>query len=166
MSRLYDNALAVASLLEQLHEHEMNDDEALVSDMIEAQTDLMEIVSWILRHNDDDIALIDGITARQKEMITRKGRLRDRVDARREVIRKALETAGIDKLELPECTVALTRRAPQLVISDIDALPPGYLILQPPKPDRAALTQALRTGATIEGAHLDNGSQSISVRKK
>ena len=51
----------------------------------------------------------------------------------------------------------------RLEISDESKLCRHYLIPQPPKPDRAGITHALKQGLALEGASLVQGQPYITV---
>ena len=72
-------------------------------------------------------------------------------------------------LRLPSATISVTRRPPGLVIADEADIPAQFWV-QPdppaPKLDKKALLAALNDNQVIPGAGLDNGSVSLTVRRK
>lgn len=74
-------------------------------------------------------------------------------------------------MKLPTATLTLSTRAPGLIVTDEADIPAKYWVEQPrpaPKLDKKALTADLReeNAAPIPGATLDNGSFSLTVRRK
>ena len=102
---------------------EQSDDEELLLDMLEGETDLFEIVTKLLNANEDDEGRKAALT---EQMNVRKER-RDKCDARivkrREVIRELMEIAGVQKLPLPEATISRQKVKAKVSVKDPDAVP-------------------------------------------
>lgn len=96
----------------------------------------------------------------------RAERLGQRVKAKRDVARSAMEEAGIDSILEADFTLSLRNAAPSVVITDEDAIPEWFWIPQSPKLDKRALLDAPKAGTAVTGAELSNGESSLSVRTK
>jgi hypothetical protein len=93
-------------------------------------------------------------------------------EARIERLRAAIERAIVmsempTPLKLPAATVSVAKRKPGVVIDNEAEIPSRFFVEPPPpapKLDKKALAAALAEGA-IPGAHLDNGSMSLTIRR-
>jgi len=56
--------------------------------------------------------------------------------------------------------------ARRVVVTDAAAIPAEYLHQPPPRPDTAAIGNALRGGASVPGAALTNGSPHLFIRAR
>lgn len=153
--------LQVAAIVMHLRD-QFEDDEQLLLDTLEGETDLFEVARKLLdgmeADEGDKAALSEQIEARQ----ARKGRADTRIKARREALALLMEAARIDKLPLPEATVSLRRVAPKPIVTDAEALPDAFVTFVR-KPNLAAIKDA---ETLPPGCALDNGGTSITVRRK
>ncbi|MBX5063281.1 siphovirus Gp157 family protein [Rhizobium lentis] len=162
-------AEAAKRLVASLHLQGVDSDEELVADAVEGQTDLKEAIESALAEIDECEVHIIGLKAKEDEFATRRKRLEERVDRIRALIEQAMLTAEQHLFRLTGGTVSLNRRQPGLIVSNDADIPTRFWIEQErpaPKLDKKALTEALRNGEAIPGANLDNGSFSLSVRRK
>lgn len=141
---------------------QFEDDEQLLLDTLEGETDLFEcarkLLDGIEADEGDKSVLSEQIEARQ----ARKARADARIKARREALGSLMEAAGVDKLPLPEATVSLRRVAPKPIVTDADALPDAFVTFVR-KPNLSAIKEA---ETLPPGCSLDNGGTSITVRRK
>ncbi len=160
---------AAKSLLSDLREQEAADDEELVADTIEGETSLIEALQSALEQNDEDEALVIGLKAKEEQFATRRAAIQARIERRTALMERAMMETEQTTLRLPTATLTLAKRAPGLVIASESDIPARFWVAQPrpaPKLDKAALKEALKANETIPGATLDNGSVSLSVRRK
>lgn len=161
-------AEAAKRLMSNLRSQGLDDDQELVADTIEGETSLNEALEAAVAELDEGDILVAGIKAKEAELADR----RRRIEARNERIKATIEQAMIateqDSLRLPTATLTLTKRAPGLIVTNEADIPTKFWIEQErpaPKLDKKALRAALDEGE-IPGATLDNGSRSLSVRRK
>lgn len=162
-------AEAAKRLVSSLRIQGVDGDEELVADTIEGQTDLREAIEAALAEVDECEIHIIGLKAKEDEFRTRRGRLEDRVERIRAMIEQALLTSEQPSMRLAVATISLNKRLPGLIVSNEADIPTRFWVEQErpaPKLDKKALTEALRNGESISGATLDNGSFSLSVRRK
>lgn len=145
---------------------ELAEDDQLVADMIEGETDLHEMIGRVFLSIDEDQILITGVKERQKELADRKSRLEKRVNAIREMIGKAMEIGEISKLELPTATLSLRRVPLGLVVEKEEQIPAEYFVEQDPRLDKKILLEALKDGEAVPGATLSNGGETLAIRRK
>lgn len=139
-------------------------DLALLSDMIEGETSLFEAIDNALLDLASTNALIEAIDSLINTVGKRRDRLENRADLTKAAIQTAMGVAEVRSLKRPLATISLGRKAPSLVVTNEANIPPDYWKPQPPKLDKKALGDALKAGATVPGAELSNGGETISVR--
>ncbi|KKC39549.1 siphovirus Gp157 family protein [Devosia epidermidihirudinis] len=145
------------------------DDAELVADAIEGETDLLEAISEALAANDDDEALVIGLKAKEGQFEARRNAIQKRIERRTALIEQAMVATEQTTFRLPTATLTLAKRAPGVVIANEADIPARFWIAQErpaPKLDKAALKEALKAKEAVPGASLDNGSVSLTVRRK
>lgn len=144
------------------------DDEQLVTDSIEGETGLLEAIDAALAEIDECEILIVGIDEKLKVLEARKKQQKDRADRIRALIERAmLETEQLS-LRLPTGTITLRKSGPSLVITNEADIPASFWVEQErpaPKLDKKALAEAVKS-KPIPGASLDNGTFSLSIRRR
>lgn len=138
------------------------DDEQLLADTIEGETELYTIAERLLSANEHDSAMLDALTAQIADRQSRKARFKSRVDARRELILELMQLAKTDKMELPEATISVRKINPKMTIVDADMVPDSYCTFVR-KPDMAAIKAAT---IHVTGTTMDNGGYGLTVRTK
>ncbi|MBB5663217.1 hypothetical protein GGE68_001393 [Rhizobium leguminosarum] len=162
-------AEAAKRLMSSLRIQGVDGDEELVADVIEGQTDLKEAIDAALAEIDELEIYITGLKAKEDEFSTRRHRLEERVERIRAMIEQAMLTSEQQSFRLAGGTVSLSRRQPGLIVNNEADIPARFWVEQErpaPKLDKKALAEALRNGEAVAGATLDNGSYSLSVRRK
>lgn len=159
------HAEAARAVREGLAAVGVEDDEALLIDTIEGETDLLEILDALVAQEDEDLILLEGVKARLADMSERKRRFEKRMASRRAVIDQALAIAELKKVERPTYTLTLANRKPSLVISEEADIPTRFWKPEP-KLDRRALQAALEDGEPVPGACLSNAAPSATIRRK
>lgn len=160
---------AAKNLLSGLKDHGIEDDAELVADTIEGETNLLEAIDAALSEIDECEILIAGLDEKIKVFEARKKAQKDRTERIRALIEQALVTTEQTSLKLPTATLSLTKRAPGLVITNEADIPARFWIEQErpaPKLDKKALSEALKGNEDVPGATLDNGTLSLSVRRR
>jgi len=160
---------AAKSLLVSLHEQGAGDDAELVADTIEGETNLVEAIDAALSEIDECEILIAGLDEKIKVFDARKKQQKDRSERIRALIEQALVATDQTSMKLPSATLSLTKRAPGLVVTNEADIPARFWVEQErpaPKLDKKALAAALKDDEEVPGATLDNGSLSLTVRRK
>lgn len=166
MNRLHEEALAARRLVEHLTAAGQDDDEQLVNDMIEGSTELGEVMSWALGKIDEAASLRDAATERARQCKARAERFNTRVDRMSEIVREALEIAGLKKLELAEATLSVRTSPPAVVVIEEGRIPGAYFETRTEtRLNKAKLRADLLAGASVDGATLENIRNTLSIRR-
>lgn len=150
-------------LQDQLRQDFADIDDETLADTLEGLSDFPQVIEEIVRSSLDDEAMIAGLKLRADAMAARMGRLKERHQKKRQLAAWALGAAGLGKLKACDFSVNLSEGALKLELYDESKLPLSYLVPQPAKPDRTAITTALKTGLAVEGAELVRGQPYITV---
>lgn len=140
-----------------------------LADTLEGESNLDEMIIKTIRSNEDDEALVLGLSARLDELAERQARLKQRIATKRELVASVMDRADKKKIIAPDFTLSLSKRPRSVVIIDEDEIPAAFKVAQEPpapRPDKKALKEALEGGATIPGACLSNAAPSLTVRRK
>lgn len=160
-------AEAAKRLIAQLRD-QGHDDQELIADSIEGETALPEAIAAAIDYIDEREVLIVGLKAKEQAFSDRRQAIEAQVETARAAIEQAMIATDLPSLPLPTATVFISRRKPALIVQNEADIPSQFFKEQErpaPKLDRKALTEALAAGP-VPGATLDNGSFSLSVRRK
>lgn len=162
-------AEAAKRLVANLKDQGAAEDAELVADSIEGETNLVEAIEAALAEIDEEEIHIVGLKAKEADFAERRRKKEAKVERVRALIEQAMLATDQKSFRLPTATLTLTERAPGLVVTNEADIPVKFWIEQErpaPKLDKKALTAALKDKEQIPGATLDNGSLSLSVRRK
>ncbi len=137
-------------------------DETLVADMIEGETNLIEAIDHTLAKVALDMAHCDALKAHLATVGHRLERIQHRIDMTRQAVLLAMSVAEQRKLARPLATLSIRPMPPSVTVMEEANIPPNYWKPQPPKLDKKAIGDALKAGATIPGAILSNGGETLS----
>ena len=140
-------------------------DEVLVRDTIEGETNLHELIKATMASMDQDTILIEGLVAHLDALKPRLERLKKRLLAKKAAVEQAMMIGEIKRLETPTGMLSIKATPRQLQITDEAAIPSDWWTAQDPKLDKRALLKALKGGAKIPGAQLDNGGIALQLRR-
>lgn len=140
-------------------------DESTLRDTIEGETGLHESIAEVVALLTTCEALRAGLIAKIAEFDARLARYEGRIDFLRSAIEQAMVIGELTKLELPEATLSLGRRAANVVITDEARVPAKFWKPSEPTLDRKALKEALKNKEDVPGATLGNGSVSLTIRR-
>lgn len=144
------------------------DDETLLADSIEGETDAMEGVSRVLRWIHERNAYVAALKQTRADLADRQKRFEEGIDTARAALATFMDTVGLTKIERPEATLSLRPAGPTVAYAaDFDPeLLPEELRRWKCEADKPAVKAALEAGETIEGATLNNGGTVLTVRVK
>lgn len=161
-------AEAAKRLMKSLFE-EGEDDKELIADTIEGQTGLNEAIEAALSEIDECEVMIAGLKAKETAFEARRRSAENRAERIRAMIEQAMVATDQQSIRLATATLSLARRQPSVVITNEADIPVRFWIEQErpaPKLDKKALAEALKGEEPIPGANLDNGTLSLSVRRR
>lgn len=140
-------------------------DELTLADTTEGLTDLHDLLAAAIRGalEDEDRALL--LKLRIARMTGRLDRFLARAERRRATIREAMADCDIKQITREDFTASLRQAPPKVVILDEKAIPQTFVEMRPHIRKRE-LGDALKDGATVEGAMLSNPGMSLSVRTR
>jgi hypothetical protein len=144
---------------------ELADDGETLSDTLEGETNLPDVLADLIRSARRDEAMADGLGTIIKDNHERKSRLQARADKRRRMVLALMNAVEMGKLEQPDFTASVRRVPPGVVVTDEAALPDDYCRITR-APDKTKLRDALGRGEAIPGATLGNGSDTLTIRTR
>ena len=162
-TRLQRETEAARILREQLADI-AGDDEDVLRDSIEGETNLHELIAAVVEEVAADAASVDGIKAHIETMRGRKERLEARIEAKRSAILNAMAIGEIKKMELPIATLSRKPTPPKVHIVDEAEIPSSFWKRAEPTLDKRALAEALKEKQAIPGVTLSNGSETLAIR--
>src|SRR4051812_28562941 len=142
-------------------------DDALKLDMLEGETDVLEVVKRLVRAALDAEAMAEAAKARQVDLAVRRTRFEARAESVRETAKAMLDALGGNRLQDPEFTVSLKMGPPKVIVTDEAALAEEFWRTTVSRTvDKPLVKAALDAGRPVQGAALSNGAQILSVRTK
>lgn len=156
---------AARSLLANIRDVIGDDDDAL-RDAVEGETNLIEALALADERLIEIAALLDGIEVAIKTLKTRADRLESQSERFRAAMMNAMSDLGLKKVELPTATLSLAKSPDSVrIVSEAD-LPSQYMVEKVEiRPDKKALLDQLKSGASIPGAELANGAPRLTIRR-
>lgn len=152
-------------LREQLEQgHDL--DPATLLDTLEGETELHESLLVVYEEIMENISLLSGLDSTIEALQVRAGRLKKTNETLRNVILSAMDKAGLKTIKGPLATLTARKGKPAAIIDEESDIPSKFFTPQPPKLDKKAVKNALDEGEAIPGAHLSNGSISLTIRVK
>ena len=162
---LHNEANIARDLLDIISES-IEGDEQASADMIEGETSLFEALERAIAEVRDCDIIVTGCEDAINTLEARKRRATNRKGTIRAAIEQAMVTADQKSIALPTATLTISHRGGKAIVSETSEVPAKFFKQPAPKLDQAALTKALRDGETVPGAHLSNGTVSLTIREK
>jgi len=141
---------------------ELIEDGATLSDTLEGETDLPDVLARIIRDARRDEAMADGLGTLIKDEQDRKSRLTARAEKRRRIAQALMDAVEMGKLEQPDFVASIRSVPPKVEITDEAALPETFVKIVR-SPDKTAIKDALKRGEQVPGAVLGNGSTTLAI---
>lgn len=146
----------------------LGDDDDLMNDMIEGETDVMERVSRLLRWMALQGANASALKEVESDFAARRARYDERVQWARTALLRFMDEVGLKKVERPEATLSTRDGSASVIYAadfDVEALAPS-LVRTKKEADKAAIKAELEAGHEVTGARLSNGGRILTVRVK
>lgn len=144
-----------------------DDDHQLKLDMLEGETELLEVIRALLNANENDEGVILSLDGQIADRKTRKERAEARIESRKKAISALMDCAQETSLKLPEATLSLRTLQPRPKVVSPDELPDAFLTeVVTVKANMEAIKEAMERGETIPGVVMTNGAASLTIRRK
>lgn len=141
---------------------ELEHDEVLRMDMVEGETNAMEMLDELIRVEREAKALQDAIADEMDRLNKRLQRFVDRQRLVRKFMLQILECAGLKKVERPAVTVSISAGRQKVVITDENALPDDCVRIKR-EPDKTRIGSLLHRGGYVPGAALSNAESVLRI---
>lgn len=167
MPSLYDltkERLALQSKLEEL-----DFDTQTIQDTLEAGSTELEAkitdYGYVIKNLD---VFTDAMKAEEKRMADRRKSHEARVEHIKEWLLTNMVACGITKIDCPAFSIAVKTNPPKVVFDDARLVPGAYIrtppiIIPESVPDKKLITEAIKSGLTVNGCHLEQ-SQRIEIK--
>lgn len=143
---------------------EFGDDDDMLRDMIEGETNLHGLLSRAIFELAATEGEQEGIKAAVEKMVERHKRKGRQVEALRDAIFAAMEVAGLQKHQAPAGTASIRMGKPKVEVIDESMIPAEYKTTPAPVVNKAAVKAALEHGAEVPGAALSNVAPVLAIR--
>ena len=150
----------VAAMLRDYH-----DDETLYWDTLDGETDVMDIVEYLICEAveaDHHAAAAKGMS---KLYADRASRLQMKRRAVNDAIMTIMDATGQDKIPHPLATISRRKGRPSVTIINEEEIP-TQLTKTVRTADKTAIKKQLEAGEDVPGATLDIGADTVSMRIK
>ena len=162
------HTITAKGLADALRERGFDDDEELIADAIEGETDAMEAVSRLLRWMNERQATAQSLKALEADYAARRKRFEEAIKTARGALARFMDETGLPKIERPEATLSMRKGAPSVIYpADLDpeTLPEQFRRWTCDA-DKAAIKEAMLAGEEVPGLTLSNGETTLAVRVK
>ena len=153
--------------IEQVAEmlRDYSDDEALYWDTLDGETDVMDVVEYLICEGVE----ADHHAAAAKEMskvfADRASRLQRKRHAVNDAIMTIMDVTGQDKIPHPLATISKRKGRASVAIINEEEIP-TQLTKTVRTADKTAIKKQLEAGEDVPGATLDIGADTVSMRIK
>lgn len=130
----------IKSIAEQLDEI-CGDDERLFTDMMEGESNIVEIAEHLHQERAQTLETLTGIAEREKNLSARKSRLQAKEEAIKAAIGKLLRAGKLSKVELAEVTYSVRSGASKLEIVNESAVPTHLCRTPRPVPEKTRINE-------------------------
>ncbi|SFI83733.1 siphovirus Gp157 family protein [Albimonas pacifica] len=144
---------------------DFGEDDQLVADMLEGETDFHEVAGVLLKAMFEADAQADANKALAQEYAARASVLSARSQHIKDKLASLMRATGLRKLPHALATVSVRAVAPSLIYDGEPSCLPEDLRREKIEADKTAIKKALEAGRTVPGARLSNGGETISIRR-
>ena len=134
---------AKQTLLDQLRALTADDPDFFM-DLLEGETNLLELIAALDASIVDDEILVDGAKAALDKLQNRKRTAENRIELKRRLLAHTLQQIGLKTLRTPTATLSLAEASLKAIAVAPEEIPARWWKPQPPKLDQDGLTKAVR----------------------
>lgn len=156
MTALYQLAADFCAQAEKLADMDL--DPQTLADTLESISGDVEVkaqnVAMFCRNLE---ATADAIKAHREAQKEREDAMRKRAEALKSYLARCMDACGIQKIEGPGIALSF-RKSSAVVINEPGLIPAQYMRQPdspPPAPDKTAIAAAIKAGAEVPGAHVE-----------
>jgi hypothetical protein len=120
------------------------DDPDFLTDLIEGETNLLELIAALDASIVDDEILVDGAKTALDKLQNRKRTAENRIELKRRLLAHTLQQIGLKTLRTPTATLSLAEASLKAIAVAPEDIPARWWKPQPPKLDQDGLTKAVR----------------------
>ena len=164
-ARQLETALSDAQILIEQIRAIAEDDDTLVLDTIEGQTNILELIALVDAAEAEDQANLEALDIFAKKLGARKDRIKKRIDMKRAILANALDMIGKKKFETPLGTISISPKPVIAIVTDEAEIPARFWKPQAPVLDKAALNAAIKAHEKIPGATESNGGIVVRITR-
>lgn len=161
----HDFVRAQIDRLRLTHPTVWDDDEQLLSDMLEGTTQLHEYLNALMKEVLDLEAFLLGIPDIIETLRSRKVRMEAKLESLRHLMQSLLEHADLKKIELPARTLSIKAGTPHVIVTDESLLPPDCIRVRR-EPDKVAIAKKIKGGEIVMGATMSNPEPTLQMSKR
>lgn len=154
----------IANLI--LQNPELAEDEVLRADMIEGETEAFDFLRLVERERQTATSMAGAIASNIAELGLRQERFERREKSMRALMMKIMDAANLRTAILPEATLSIRNGQQKLVGDAVPDVMPDQFVRTKIELDRAAIKEALKSGAVVTGFELSNAEPILSIRTK
>lgn len=159
-------ASQVVSVMDMLASIGVDDDDRLVLDTLEGETDLFAMLSKLLEQIEDDEGQVGALKYQIESRKHRIAAAEARIERARVMIGRLMDFAQRDKITLPEATLSRRTVNAKLEIANPSAVPERLCAVKY-VPDKAAINEAYADADALPNwLTRTPESKSITVRRK
>jgi chromosome segregation ATPase len=161
MTSLYQLTNEFQLLATKLNESDY--DEQTIADTLEGASGDIETkatnVAMFIRNLESSA---EAIKQAEKEMSDRRKAIEKKAESIRQYLKDNMQRCGITKIDSPYFALTLKKNPPSVIIDDAGAIA-GELYVYPeapaPYPDKKAISELLKAGKVVNGAHLEQAER-------
>jgi hypothetical protein len=143
----------------------LGNDEEMIHDAIEGQTNLLETIDAAVVRCNTLGSFEEAIDLHIKRLQDRKARFTKQKELIRAAIHTAMQQADLTSLERAQATVTIKKCPPKVeIIAEAD-VPAQFWKPSDPKLDKAALLKALKEKQQIAGVKLSDPQTTLEIRQ-
>jgi hypothetical protein len=120
------------------------DDPDFFTDVLEGETNLLELIAALDASIVDDETLVDGAKTALDKLQNRKRTADARIELKRRLLAHTLHQIGLKTLRTPTATLSLAEASLKAIPVAPEEIPARWWKPQPPKLDQDGLTKAIR----------------------
>lgn len=136
-------------------------DEQTISDTLEGMAGEVEekaiAVATVIKNAEAEARAIREAVA---DMESRLVRIENRAQALRGYLLDNLLACSIKRVSCQYFEISIRANPPSLIVDDVSLIPPLLMVhppAPPPRPDKRAISIAIKAGESVPGAHLESG---------